>query len=273
MYFFIKNFKTKKQSKKLDHVKIGSFLIKEVKGPLDYELILPTDAKMFPVFNIFLLKPASPDTPLATIFRYYTEKKTNTKWRKSYDKMVRIISSNGRTVTRQKIFGNRSKTLGIAKPFCDSSTKINSRSIEIFKDEIFRSHIKQKVFRFRTSLFGRLFFSFQLGYMRDFVFDQNYAFFSQSINFALQTVEFNKSFFSLLRFFISFFPDTSPFGWEKKRQVAIYQIFAGALRTTARYFANFAVIGGPRIFTVKTNPHDRRTRLENGRHKGIAKRN
>ena len=75
MYFFIKNFKTKKSNKKLDHVKIGPFLIKKAKGPLNYELNLPADAKMFPIFNIFLLKPASPDTPLATTFRYHTKKK------------------------------------------------------------------------------------------------------------------------------------------------------------------------------------------------------
>ena len=75
MYFFIKNFKTKNPNKKLDHVKVGPFLIKEVKGPFDYELNLPADAKVFPMFNISLLEPASPDTPLATTFRYYTKKK------------------------------------------------------------------------------------------------------------------------------------------------------------------------------------------------------
>ena len=129
--------KQKKPSKKLDHVKIGPFLIKKAKGPFDYELKLPADAKVFPIFNIFLLEPASPDTPLATTFRYHTEKKTNTKWKRFYDKMVKIISSNGRTVTKQKIFGNQSKTLGIAKLFCDSSTKVNSRPVETFKNEIF----------------------------------------------------------------------------------------------------------------------------------------
>ena len=73
MYFFTKNFKTKKPSKKLDHVKIGPFLIKKVKRPFDYELNLPADAKIFPMFNISLLEPASPDTPLATTFRYHAK--------------------------------------------------------------------------------------------------------------------------------------------------------------------------------------------------------
>ena len=75
MYFLIKNFKTKKPNKKLDHVKIGPFLIKEVKRPFDYELNLPADAKIFPMFNIFVLEPANPDIPLETTFRYHTEKK------------------------------------------------------------------------------------------------------------------------------------------------------------------------------------------------------
>ena len=39
-YFFIKNFKTKKPSKKLNHVKIGPFLIKKIKKPFDYKLNL-----------------------------------------------------------------------------------------------------------------------------------------------------------------------------------------------------------------------------------------
>ena len=121
MYLFIKNFKTKKLNKKLDHIKIGPFFIKEVKRPFDYELDLLTDAKMFPIFNIFLLEPASPDTPLATTFRYHTKKKTNTKSKKFCDKTVSDISSDGKTVTRQKIFGNPSKFLRTARFFCDSS--------------------------------------------------------------------------------------------------------------------------------------------------------
>ena len=137
MYFSIKNFKTKRPNKKLDHVKIGPFLIKEIKKPFDHELNLPADAKIFPMFNIFLLEPTSSDTPLAATFRYHTEKKTNTKWKRFYDKMVKIISSDGKTVTKQKIPGNQSRILGIARFFCDSSTKVNSRPIEIFKNEIF----------------------------------------------------------------------------------------------------------------------------------------
>ena len=75
MYFFIKKFKTKKPNKKSDHVKIGPFLIKKIKKPFDYELKLPADTKIFPIFNIFFLEPINPDIPLVTIFRYHTEKK------------------------------------------------------------------------------------------------------------------------------------------------------------------------------------------------------
>ena len=88
VYLFIKNFKTKKPSKKLDHVKVGPFLIKKVKGPFDYELNLPADTKIFPVFNISLLEPTSPDTPLATTFHYHTEEKNE------YE-VEKILQQNG----------------------------------------------------------------------------------------------------------------------------------------------------------------------------------
>ena len=62
--------KDKKRSKKLDPVKVGPFLIKTVKGPVNYELDLPADAKVFPVFHISLLEPADPETPIQDTFHY-----------------------------------------------------------------------------------------------------------------------------------------------------------------------------------------------------------
>jgi hypothetical protein len=41
VYLLTKNLKTWKLSKKLDHVRVGSFFIKTVKGPVNYELDLP----------------------------------------------------------------------------------------------------------------------------------------------------------------------------------------------------------------------------------------
>ena len=62
--------KNRKKSKKLDSVKIGSFFIKIVKGSVNYELDLSTDAKVFPVFHVSLLEPVDPDTPIQDIFHY-----------------------------------------------------------------------------------------------------------------------------------------------------------------------------------------------------------
>ena len=78
----------------MDHIKIGPFVIKEIKKPLDYELNLPTNAKIFFMFNIFLLKSTDSKTPLATNFRYHIrkieykiEKKNSTKWSTIFHQM------------------------------------------------------------------------------------------------------------------------------------------------------------------------------------------
>ena len=64
MYLLTKNLKTRKKSKKLDHVKVEPFFIKEVKGSINYELDLPKNAKVFLVFHISLLELVDPNTPI-----------------------------------------------------------------------------------------------------------------------------------------------------------------------------------------------------------------
>jgi len=64
VYLFTKNLKTRKPSKKLDHVKVESFLIKKVKGLVNYELDLPKDAKVFSIFHVSLLESIDPSTPI-----------------------------------------------------------------------------------------------------------------------------------------------------------------------------------------------------------------
>jgi hypothetical protein len=73
VYLHTKNLKTKRPSKKLDHVRVGPFEIEKVKGPVNYQLRLPSDAKVHPVFHVSLLEPASPNTPIATTFNYEPE--------------------------------------------------------------------------------------------------------------------------------------------------------------------------------------------------------
>jgi hypothetical protein len=75
VYLLTKNLKTRKKSKKLDHVKVESFFIKAVKGPINYELDLPKDAKVFSVFHISLLESADPSTPIQETFHYKSQEK------------------------------------------------------------------------------------------------------------------------------------------------------------------------------------------------------
>lgn len=70
VYLLTKNLKTRKRSKKLDHVKVGPFLIAERKSEVSYRLQLPSDARIHPVFHISLLEPADPLTPLQETFNF-----------------------------------------------------------------------------------------------------------------------------------------------------------------------------------------------------------
>ena len=73
VYLLTKNLKTRRATKKLDQVKVGPFLISEVRGPVNYKLQLPDDARIHPVFHISLLEPADPETPLQTSFHFQVE--------------------------------------------------------------------------------------------------------------------------------------------------------------------------------------------------------
>jgi hypothetical protein len=64
VYLWRRNIKTKRQSSKLDFLKLGPFRIKRVKGPVNYELELPKSMRIHPVFHISLLEKADPETPV-----------------------------------------------------------------------------------------------------------------------------------------------------------------------------------------------------------------
>jgi hypothetical protein len=86
IYLLTKNLKTRKKSKKLDHVKVESFFIKAVKESVNYELDLPKDAKVFLVFHISLLKSADPSTPIQETFHYKSQKKNRFKVKEILEK-------------------------------------------------------------------------------------------------------------------------------------------------------------------------------------------
>ncbi|CAA9317827.1 hypothetical protein AVDCRST_MAG94-1309 [uncultured Leptolyngbya sp.] len=74
VYLNAKNLRTKSpRTKKLENVKVGPFLIKEQRGPVNYQLELPPDAKIHPVFHVSLLEPADPAIPVQTTFHYQTD--------------------------------------------------------------------------------------------------------------------------------------------------------------------------------------------------------
>ena len=64
VYLWRRNIKTRRQSSKLDFLKLGPFKVKSIKGPVNYELELPKSIRIHPVFHISLLEKADPDTPL-----------------------------------------------------------------------------------------------------------------------------------------------------------------------------------------------------------------
>ena len=82
VYLLIKNIKSKRPSKKLDHVKVGLFLIIEERGPVNYKLDLSKDSKQHPIFHISLLEPADPSTPLQQNFQYEIKEEDEYKVKK-----------------------------------------------------------------------------------------------------------------------------------------------------------------------------------------------
>ncbi len=62
IYLLTRNLRTRKKSKKLNHVKVELFFIKTIKRLINYELDLPKDAKVFLVFHVSLLESIDPNT-------------------------------------------------------------------------------------------------------------------------------------------------------------------------------------------------------------------
>ena len=74
IYLLTKNLRTKKASKKLNHVKVGPFFIKQQKGSVNYELNLSSDIKIHSIFHVSLLKSADSETSIQDTFHFQYEK-------------------------------------------------------------------------------------------------------------------------------------------------------------------------------------------------------
>ena len=86
VYLLTKNLRTRRKTKKLDHVKVGPFLIDKVIGPVNYRLRLPPDAKIHPVFHISKLEPADAKTPCQESFHFEPEAENEFEVEKILDK-------------------------------------------------------------------------------------------------------------------------------------------------------------------------------------------
>ena len=65
-YLLRKNIKTTRPSSKLDWKKLGPFRIKRIISKVNYELELPKESGVYPVFHVSLLEPAPPNAELET---------------------------------------------------------------------------------------------------------------------------------------------------------------------------------------------------------------
>ena len=74
VYLLTKNLKiNRKRSKKLNHVRVELFFIKNVKGRINYELNFSVDVKIFLVFHISMLESTHSKTSIQTTFRYKSQ--------------------------------------------------------------------------------------------------------------------------------------------------------------------------------------------------------
>ena len=75
MYLLTTNLKTKKSSKKLDHIKIESFFIEKVRKSVNYKLQFLSNIKIHLMFHVSFLKLVDFSTSVQITFHYEFEKK------------------------------------------------------------------------------------------------------------------------------------------------------------------------------------------------------
>ena len=75
IYLLTKNLRIKRSNKKLNHVKIESFLIDETKKSINYKLKLSKNVRIHLIFHISILKSINPDTFIQKTFHFESKKR------------------------------------------------------------------------------------------------------------------------------------------------------------------------------------------------------
>ena len=81
MYLLIWNIKTKRSSNKLNHIKLESYKILEIKESVNYKLNLSAFMKIHSIFHICLLKLANSNTLIQTEFSEIDSESQNIKYK------------------------------------------------------------------------------------------------------------------------------------------------------------------------------------------------
>ena len=78
--------KIKRLNRKLDYIRVGPFRIKAIKKPINYQLDLLADTKIFLTFYISLLEKANNNKPIIITFGYELKEENTFKIKKILDK-------------------------------------------------------------------------------------------------------------------------------------------------------------------------------------------
>jgi hypothetical protein len=73
VYLLRRNIKIIRPSDKLDYKKFGPFKVKRNIKDISYELYFLLTMRIHPIFYIFLLEPADPNTPLGLVLKIYSD--------------------------------------------------------------------------------------------------------------------------------------------------------------------------------------------------------
>ena len=109
VYLLIKNLKTKKSSKKLNHVKIDLFFMKKIKRFKTYELNLFKKIRVFSIFNILLLESVDFNTFIQKTFFSNLMTRNYTQWKRFWQEKINNIWLNEKNIHIQITYENYSK--------------------------------------------------------------------------------------------------------------------------------------------------------------------